>query len=746
MSLYPSTNFHFPATSCTVTSLFYFYSILTFSISPSVSLPTATPPGFNASDYVLRNVFEHQDLCYSGSFVYVKESDAEKSSLFTTYSTTKECAQRLKEHDLPDKLPTCPPGLIDLKVVPAYVPVSQISWPYANLNISVTAHAPVETIAFRLHCLHASDGSDVYCSDSKDMYINGVKEWPCRGIDLSSKVKYPARFSYVCFRLTSYSTYAINATVLPQKCRVTTIVTAPRFDELYPDMLVDFSISHKEIIEKDPFWAPMIAADFSDDNAIWLRFGKAPRAECDKIVVYVYKEHEKDSSGVGKVTFLKELSVKCSEDSIRWENQKAGKYVVTAFVPIRGCKYFCEPNARGCRLCLRTDLHLEISETRASLPWLALQTVKDYSKELFIAVAVILGISTVVIIVFFGYFLYKRRKEANTVQQIQLTEFVKVMVVYADDNDWQTNCVKHLVRNLRNSSSCEPIFDLEQLITAEPVVPSRWLIEQLSTLNKFIIVLSECAVKILDIDASETHQLVQNRPFADTFGPAMSIIIGEATRNQEQARKKYAIVRFENSPVVPNHLGLLRLPVFILPNDFSRLTAFLHNYDYGDNVNITQNISQCRIDDWNSAVARAVNYTSENPNWINDRWKPKDFQEQDVMSLKRESPITFPCTTDLERTEASERLNLLPPQANREAEEADDEEEAHTQTAQTSQTVQSVHSVHDEPGTSDETAFLLRPPDEFEVSDSEVEEDEVEGEENEEEVQDEASETIVENQ
>lgn len=710
MSRLSYSNFRtmFSLMSCITASLFNFFFILT--ISPIVSPLSLTSPsiGFNASEFVLRNVFEHQDQCYKDSFVYVKESDAEKSSLFTTHSTTKECSQRLREQDLTDKLPLCPPGLIDLDVIPAYVGVSQLSWPYSNLNISVTAHAPVDTIAFRLQCLQASDGSDVYCSDLKDMYINGVKEWPCRAIHLSSKVKYPARFSYSCFRLTSFSVYAINATILPQKCRVTTIVTAPRFEELYPEMLVDPSISQKEINAKDPLWAPMMAADLSDENAIWIRFGKAPRAQCDSIIVYVYKEHEKDGSGIGKVSFLEKLSVKCPDNTIRWENQKAGKYVLTAFVPIRGCEYFCEPNARGCSLCLRTDLNLHITETRASLRWLAVQTVIDYSTEIFIAVAVVIVIATIVSSVFFGISCYKKKQEANRVQEIQLSDLVNVMVVYADDSDLHTNCVRHLVENLRNCSSCEPIFDMEKLITAEPIVPSRWLIEQLSTLRKFIIVISECAVKILDTEASETHHLVQSRPFADLFGPALDIIISDASRNPEEGRRKYSIVRFESSPAVPDHLALLRLPTFLLPKDFSRLTAFLHNLEYGESVNITQNISKCRLDDWALAVFRKTMFTRENPNWIDARWKPKD--EQDVMNLKRETPVTFTYSNDEERIAASQRLQLLPPRARSEAIEDD----------------QSRFSRADEPGTSEKTAFLIKPPVNIDVSDSEEEEDEEE--------------------
>lgn len=49
--------------------------------------------------------------------------------------------------------------------------------------------------------------------------------------------------------------------------------------------------------------------------------------------------------------------------------------------------------------------------------------------------------------------------------------------------------------------------------------------DQISSLKKFIIVVSDCAEKILDTEASETHQLVQARPFADLFGPAMEMII-----------------------------------------------------------------------------------------------------------------------------------------------------------------------------------------------------------------------------
>ncbi|UMM18862.1 hypothetical protein L5515_014735 [Caenorhabditis briggsae] len=710
MSPFSVTNFRtFLPTGCP-TNLLYFYSI-SFLITTSslvYSLP-ATSSARNASDYVLRNIFENQDQCYKDSFVYVKDVDAGKSKLFTTYPTTKECSNRLKLNDLPDKLPTCPPGLVDLEVIPAYFGLSQLSYPYANLNISVMAHSPVDTIAFRLHCLHASDGSDVYCSDLKDMYINGVKEWPCRAIQLSTKVQYPARFSYACFRLTSYSVYAINATVLPQKCRVTTIVTAPRFEELYPDMLVDPSISKKEIATKDPFWAPMIAVDFSDENAIWIRLGKAPRAECDTINVNVYKEHDDDSE---KVNFVAALSIKCPETAIKWENQKAGKYLLSAYVLIRGCKFICEPNARGCTQCFRTHLNLVIHETRASLTWLTVQKIKDYGLEIFLAIVSILSIGCVVVIVAVIVFLHKKRQEANRVQEIRLSDFVKTMLVYADDSELHTNCVKHLVDNLRHCSTVEPIFDLEKLITAEQVVPSRWLIEQLSTLQKFIIVISDCAVRILDSEASETHHLVQSRPFSDLFGPAMDIIIGvkkDATRRPEEARKKYAIARFEISPEVPANLAILRLPTFILPKDFSRLTAFLHSLDYGETFNITSNISKCRLDDWALAIYRTTIFTRENPNWIDTRWKPKD--EQDVMNLKRETPVTFTYSNEEGRIAASKKFNLIPP---KEGSEVDEVEEGEISQKEAS-------------APDDETAFLIKPPALDDISDSDEDEEEDQG-------------------
>ncbi|KAF1766081.1 hypothetical protein GCK72_006037 [Caenorhabditis remanei] len=671
----------FPSKGCP-TSFFFilFVSILNF---PPIYSSASTP--FNSSEYVLREVFQHKDQCYKDSFVYVKEAYTSKSSPFVVYSTTKECSTFLNEQDLSERLPSCPSGLIDLEVTPTYVGKSQISYPYANLNISVTAHSPVSTLVFRLQCLHASDGSDVYCSDMKDMYINGVKEWPCRGIHLSTAVHHPAKFSYACFRLTSYSVYAINATVLPQKCRISTIVTSPHLDEIFPPSLVDPSGSENDIDSTDPYWSPMISVDFSEEQAVWIRLGKAPNAECDTMNVHVYQEHDDN-----KIKFLAALSVKCPEYSIKWDDQEAGTYLLTAYVPIRGCKFFCEPNSRGCKQCLRTHLNLVIWEDRVSMSWRVVKTFHDYGIQIFIVTALL---TLILIILFFvGIYIHyrKQKADANRVRQIQLDTFVKAMIVYTDDNEAHTNCVKLLVDNLKHCANCEPIFDLEKLITIEQVVPSRWLIDQLSTLSKFIIVISHCAEKILHAEDSETHRLVQSRPFADLFEPAMNIIIRDITQNPQEARKKYVIVRFGYSPQVPANLAILQLPTFLLPDEFGRLTAFLHDLEYGSNVNITQNISKRRITEWTDAV--------EHQKTI--------FNEQEVMNLQRAVPVVFTYKTNEERIAASQRYNLLPPSA-----EIEEDEEPET--------------------SNNEATYMLAPP---------PVEDDLEAEEEEE---DEVSDTIV---
>lgn len=696
----------FPMTG-SFTPLFYLYFISIHLLSHISAVPAATPTSVNASEYVLRDVFQNKDTCYQESFVYVKALDAGKSSLFSALTSTKDCSARLNEDVLPDKLPSCPPGLIDLEVMPMYVEKSQISYPYANLNISVMIHSSINTVAFRLQCLSAADGADVYCSDMKDMYINGVKEWPCRGIQLSSKVVYPMKFSYTCFRLTPHSVYAINATVLPQKCRVSTIFTSPSFDDFFPEMLVDPAVSQKTISSTDPFWSPTIAADFSDDYAIWIRLGKAPRAECDTININVYKEHEDN-----KISFLKTLSVKCPENAVKWEDQDAGKYLLTAYVPIRGCKFFCDSKARGCSQCLRTHLNLVIKENRASLVWLAVQTFKDYSFEIFIALLILICIFILIALAILIAYYRKQKRDAARVREIQLQEFVKTMIVYADDNEHHTNCVTVLVDNLRHCANCDPVFDLEKLITAERIVPSRWLLDQLTTLPKFIIVVSDCAAKILDLEASETHHLIQSRPFADLFGPAIDIIIGDATRNPTTARKKYAIVRFNYSPQVPANLKALNLPTFYLPDQFGHLTAFIHDLEHADTLRITQNISDGRINDWKVAIARQVSYVEQNPDWLDSRWKQKD--EQAMMSLKRESPVILKFESNEDRIAASLKYNVLPPKA-------DDEDEEESEAS------------------NDENAFMIQPP--RHESDEESSEDDVNDEEEEEE--EEGSNTIV---
>lgn len=703
----------FPITGST-TLLFHLFFILihTLPLSNSKTVPASTHT--NTSEYVLSNVFQNKDVCYQESFVYVKSSDINKSSLFTTYSTTKECSARLKEDDLPESMPSCPPGLIDLEVMPTYVEKSQISWPYANLNISVMVHAPIDTVVFRLQCLFAADGKDVYCSDLKDMYIDGIKEWPCRGLRLSSKVKYPSKFSYSCFRMTPHSIYAINATVLPQKCRISTVITSPNFDDLFPEMLVDPSVSSKTIASTDPFWAPTISVDFSDENAIWIRLGKAPKAECDKIFINIYKEHKEDS---GKITYLESLTVNCPETTTKWENQGEGNYILTAYVPIRNCKFYCEPDARGCTQCPRTHMNVFVEKTRASFTWHATQKFKDYGFEIFIGTAILIGIIFIISAIVLVIYCRKKQKESQRVREIQLTDFVKTLIVYADDNEHHTNCVKILVDNLRHVANCDPVFDLEKLITAERIVPSRWLIDQLSTLSKFIIVMSDCAEKILDSEASETHHIVQSRPFADLFEPAMNAIIREATHNSTASRNKYAIVRFNYSPHVPANLAVLNLPVFHLPDQFGHLTAFLHNLDHTENLRITQNISEAKIHEWRMAVAQQISFCDQNPNWIDNRWRPKD--EQEVMSLKRLSPVVLRLENNADRVAASHKYNILPPQRGRE-----DDEESQAST--------------------NERTFMIKPPRQrAPESEEEEEEEDEEEEDDEDEEEEQGSDTIV---
>ncbi|CAI2346750.1 unnamed protein product [Caenorhabditis sp. 36 PRJEB53466] len=633
----------------------YLHSFLLFFLVPTTSSVALS------AEYVLRNVFQHKDQCYKDSFVYIPAVSTQKSP-FHTFSTTKECAQRLREEDLPAKLPNCPPGLLDLQLRPVYVAKSQISYPYANLNISVTAHASVETVAFRLQCLSTSDGSDVYCSNSKAMFIDGVKEWPCRAIRLSPEVQYPVRFSYSCFRLTSHSIYAINATVLPQKCRASVIVTAPNFEDLFPQALVD--PADEKDVHTDPFWAPMLSVDLSDEHGVWIRLGKAEHAKCDRMAVNVYKEYSNDSQ---KVSFLETLEMKCPTDSVKLENLAAGRYLLTAYVPIRGCKFICEPADRTCRQCLRTHLNLEIPENRASIGWLAVQKMKDLSFEIFVASLLILFLLVTVMIGGLLVAIYRRRRDSKRVREIQLSTYVKTMIVYVDDNEEHTNCVRVMVDCLRHCATCEPVFDLEKLITAEQLVPSRWLVDQMSSLPKFVIVISPCAEKILDTRAAETHRLVQTRPFPDLFGPAIEMIIRDVTLHSPEARQKYVIVRFSYSPPVPPNLAVLNLPVYNLPEQFGHLTAFLHDLEDVEQMNISQNLSRGRLNDWETAVRQQVLFCEQHPNWLETRWRPKDDQQAEIQ-FSEQSPTFRAIQTHQDRLEAARKFNIEPPR-----EDSDDE-------------------------------------------------------------------------
>lgn len=248
-----------------------------------------------------------------------------------------------------------------------------------------------------------------------------------------------------------------------------------------------------EELALEPFWSPLLSVDVSDPSGVWIRFGKADLARCDKMMVNIYKESKTDSS---KVIFVKTLEVKCPDDAVKWENLLAGRYLLTAYVPIRGCKFMCEPDERRCEQCLRTHLNVYIEDDKASLYWIALQTFNDSSSEILIAAIIVAVIVIVSMLIWLCMYLYKNYKEAQQTRSIPLKNFVKTMVVYADDHASHLKVIRLFVECLRNCATCDPIYDVEKLLTLERELLQPAKPKTFSVLNPILSIFSRRSIPL----------------------------------------------------------------------------------------------------------------------------------------------------------------------------------------------------------------------------------------------------------
>uniref|UniRef100_A0A8R1DFE4 SEFIR domain-containing protein n=1 Tax=Caenorhabditis japonica TaxID=281687 RepID=A0A8R1DFE4_CAEJA len=146
----------------------------------------------------------------------------------------------------------------------------------------------------------------------------------------------------------------------------------------------------------------------------------------------------------------------------------------------------------------------------------------------------------------------------------------------------------------------------------------------------------------------------------------MEMIIRDATHNLIASKRKYCIVRLPYSPEVPANLAVLNFPVFNLPDQFGQLTAFLHDFENIDQLNISQPLSQSRMTSFREAVRLQMTFFEQNPDWLDTRWRPID---EPAIPQIREQRLPVEISTDEDRIAAAKLYGIDPPRADSEDEE-----------------------------------------------------------------------------
>ncbi|CAD6198189.1 unnamed protein product [Caenorhabditis auriculariae] len=626
------------------------------------------------------NDFAINDKCYDATNIRYNSSYIPSS--IKIYSDSKSCdAAILASQKGPsDNLPYCPSHLLEFHVSPTAVLNPGNTYPYMDLNISVTPHQKVSSLFIRLHCVYAPDGEDTYCHGHKEMTVNGVWLWPCRGLSLNGvDVEVPFRFGYGCFRLFAHSQYLINATVYPQKCRSTLLVTAPVDSQLFPSIKEYYEErgSKKETSENEleNAWSPMLILDLSDVDGVWFRVQPFPENLVGSVSLRVFRRDlQKDDDSL---VLSRSFEVESPYSGVKWHDVPSGDYLVYAYVQRHDCLLICDQASKGCQVCPHTELNFTMAEHRAGFSWRAVRAIRDSGVQLFVFLLCIFAAMTVLGVLYCFYL--QRRSKHRTAQELPLLRRIRVLPIYSDDCEEHTKCVSALVEILKNDANSHVFFDAEEL-NVPGVKPSRWLVDTFCKTDKCLVLVSPCVPELLrlDSDCGEKRRLRQNRPFPDLFVPGVDMVIRECTRvpssvvQPEQgflaSERRFAVVRFSYSPPTPPQLSALGLETFNLPEHFSRLTAFLHDVNASSNE-IVHNIAANRFGAFVKATEDMEEMMKSADDWMESRW---DIEEPVTSVTDVVDDISFISKTPAQTAaEAAAEFGILPPD-NMEDEEEDD--------------------------------------------------------------------------
>lgn len=637
--------FYVPFTFLLITSM-NFVLFIVFSQLFSIS---------SAGECIKKDV----DIRYNNSM-----TEEENRSQYHLADTSIMCYNLLYKSAAPEEFTTCPPYYFDVKFTPVLVANTEKNeHPYVTVNISVLSHVPVEVISIQYECNHApADQEDPYCNNPEILvHVDSKVVQPCRALHLNGSVpQIPFRFGYSCFRMFAMSQYQVNISLLPQKCKMSFVISAPVHSHLFPAELT-LAFENKHLERNAIPWTPMLAVSTDLDHGVLVQVGVPSGYPYKNIdVSFARKDEYGDDEKVQRIMSNQDLTIPFSQDGALWRNVRPGSYVAYAYVRRHDCQLICDDGRLTCVICQHTTINFTVDDFKGAFHWKTIRWIQDYKYHLAAATLLIcLSVSSVI------YFLYKYTRKRNIMRtrDIELTGRPTVLILYADDCKEHTDVVFCLCRTLERLANAQIYIDQKELVKPG-IQPSRWLVDTISRCEFVLIVLSPTSPLLLN-----AHSLIERRPFPDLFKTSVNMVICAASTTADSNR--FAIVRLPYSPPVPPQLELLGLNTFKVPTDLARLTAFLHHVAL-QSANITHIDQSDEVSQLNSKISTMHELIDKQPNWMDSKVEMKSSLPSGSFDLNSLVGVPSQPTSHAERVRDSERFGLLPP------DEDDKEEDAHS--------------------------------------------------------------------
>lgn len=150
--------------------------------------------------------------------------------------------------------------------------------------------------------------------------------------------------------------------------------------------------------------------------------------------------------------------------------------------------------------------------------------------------------------------------------------------------------------------------------------PTEWVHNCLTQSDYYLLIFSEGSK--ITFDSPRTHELIPERPWAETFGLTISYLLEEILRQTRADPRtklsKFVCVTFSYSSesCVPSLFRSLPCRNYRLLNDLADLICHLHKLTSG---NFTNNLGCHRL---STHVDKTRRYYESNPSWLNERLTP----------------------------------------------------------------------------------------------------------------------------